>query len=434
MKDILILALIVGCTLWALKEPIVGVLSWTAVSLGSPHIQFGYAAADWPVAMAFAAVTMVGVFTSKHRHNPFEGTAPKFLLAFWIWTCITLPFSIFFDPSFDLWVRSCKIWGLLFASMALIGNRRQLDAFIWVIVASVGYYGVKGGVFTIATGGNHRVWGPGGFIEGNNEVALAVLVVMPLMRYLQMQMQRKWARVAATVCLVLCAATALGTQSRGALLGLGAMGAFFWWKGDQKLLWGMLILLVIPVLLGLMPDAWWERMNTIKTYQSDDSAMGRINAWGMAFNLANSRLFGGGYFIWTGSVFQIYSPNPTDVHAAHSIYFQVLGEHGWIGLALFLSIGVATWFTAQDLVRTSRKHHKLKWAGDLGAMVQVSMIAYGVTGAFLSLSYYDLPYNVMAITVLARRFARIELAALQVSQPVQTAAPPPARMQPSGAI
>lgn len=432
MRDLVILALLAGFTLWGLKRPIVGVLSWTAVSLASPHVQFGYAAAGWPVATAFAAVVLLGLVTSKQRHNPLEGLAPKLLLAFWVWTCITLPFSMFFDPSFDLWVRSVKIWGLLFVSMALINTRRQLNAFIWVNVVSIGYYGVKGGLFTVATGGNHRVWGPGGFIEGNNEVALAVLSVMPLLRYLQMQMQRKWASTLSTISLVLCAATALGTQSRGALLGLAAMGGFFWWKGDKKLIWGMLILLMVPMLLGLMPDAWWDRMNTIKTYQSDESAMGRINAWGMAFNLANSRLFGGGFVIWTSPVFRMYGPNPEDVHAAHSIYFQALGEHGWIGLLLFLSIGVATWFTAQDMVKTARKHPQVKWAGDLGAMVQVSMIAYGVTGAFLSLTYYDLPYNVMAMAVLGQRFMRAELNAGAAIGANKTQSVPSVQRQPLG--
>ena len=138
--------------------------------------------------------------------------------------------------------------------------------------------------------------------------------------------------------------------------------------------------------------------------------MGRINAWQMAFNIAKDRFFGGGFMIWTGSIFQIYAPNPADVHAAHSIYFQVLGEHGFIGLFLFMGIGATTWWSARDLIRISRDQPRFKWAADLGAMAQVSMIAFATAGAFLSLAYFDLPYNVMIMVVVAQRLVRAEMA------------------------
>ena len=410
MRDLVLLALLVGVTLWALKAPWIGVMGWTLVSLMSPHVNFGYAAASWPVAIAIALSTLVGMLMTKERANPFAFAPPKLLLAFVIWTCITLPFSMIFEPSLDLWIRSLKIYLMIFVTLALVDTRKKLEVFIWINVIAIGYYGVKGGVFTVSTGGSYRVWGPGGFIEGNNEVALAVLCIVPLIRYLQTQLVRRWAVHTATFCMLMCVATALGSQSRGALVGLAGMGAFFWLKSDKKVVGGVIILLIVMLGLPLMPDTWWDRMNTIKTYDADDSALGRLNAWGMAFNLAKDRLFGGGFMIWTGSVFQIYGPEPNRVHAAHSIYFQVLGEHGFIGLFLFMGIGATTWWSARDLIRISRDQPRLKWAADLGAMAQVSMIAFATAGAFLSLAYFDLPYNVMIMVVVAQRLVRAEMA------------------------
>jgi putative inorganic carbon (HCO3(-)) transporter len=409
MRDGLILVLLVLSALWALKAPWIGIMGWTLMSLMSPHAEFGYAAANWPVATGFAAVTLLGLVLTKERQNPFAGAGPKWLLAFTVWICITLPFSILFEPSYLLWQRSMKIYLMIFVTLALLDTKHKLHVFIWVNVVSVGYFGVKGGVFTIATGGQYRVWGPGGFIEGNNELALAVLTVLPLLRYLQMQAIKKWAVHAFTAAMLLCVATALGTQSRGALVGLICMGTFFWIKGNRKLLSGAIILGVVLLGLPLMPDTWWDRMETIKTYEEDGSALGRINAWGMAVNLAKDRVFGGGFVAWSADIFQIYGPEPDRVHVAHSIYFQVMGEHGFIGLALWLAIGVSTWLAARDLVKLGRRYPEHKWAADMGPMIQVSMIAYASTGAFLSLAYYDLPYNVMIMAVIAQRLVRASL-------------------------
>jgi putative inorganic carbon (hco3(-)) transporter len=425
VRDLVILALLVITTLWALRQPWIGVLTWTCVSLMSPHAQFGYAAAYWPVATGVAISTLVGLLLTREKRNPFSGSASKALLAFTVWLCVTLPFSMIFEPSYELWQRSMKIFLMVFVTISLIDELRKLNAFVWVCVVSIAYYGVKGGVFTILTAGSYRVWGPGGFIEGNNEVALAVIMVIPMMRYLQLQMTNRRASMAMTVAMVLCVITVLGTYSRGALLGLGAMGAFFWLKSSNKALWGVVIMVVGVGALSLMPDQWWSRMDTIKTYDSDSSAMGRINAWWMAFNLAKANFFGGGFMIWTGSIFALYAPVPDDPHAAHSIYFQVLGEHGFIGLFLFLLIGACTWWSARGLIKSGKADPQFRWAADLGAMLQVSMIGYAVAGAFLSLAYYDLPYNVMIMAVVAQRMVRAPVARTVAPAPLPARPRPP---------
>lgn len=403
MRDVAILLLVLVPSLYALRQPWVGVMVWTCLSLMNPHAQFGYASANWPLATIAAACTMLGMIATRDRINPMLGT-PMWLLALLVlWTTITLGFSLYFDESVTLWWRSMKIWLMVFVTVALIDNKRKLDALIWVTTLSVGFYGIKGGIFTLSTAGNYRVWGPGGFIGGNNEVALALIMVIPLMRYLQLQASNVWLRRGLLASIALCAITVLGTYSRGALLGIGMAALFLWLKGHQKFRWGVLLLLGGAVMLSFMPEAWWERMGTIKTYETDDSALGRINAWWNAWNLARDRVFGGGFMIYFPEVFARYSPDPTRVHAAHSIYFQIMGEQGFIGLAIFLAIGVSTWRTASKLSSLGRGEARDAWCMHLGAMIQVSMIGFAVAGAFLSLAYYDLPYNMMGIAVLALR-------------------------------
>jgi hypothetical protein len=56
-------------------------------------------------------------------------------------------------------------------------------------------------------------------------------------------------------------------------------------------------------------------------------------------------------------------------------------------------------------------------------MVQVSMVGYATTGAFLSLTYYDLPYNVMVMAMVGQRLVLAHVKQL-AQQPAQPAAPP----------
>jgi probable O-glycosylation ligase (exosortase A-associated) len=172
-------------------------------------------------------------------------------------------------------------------------------------------------------------------------------------------------------------------------------------------------------------------MSTITEYQQDASAMGRFNAWSMAWNLALDRVTGGGFYVFTQELFDRYSMFPDDgVRAAHSIYFQVLGEHGFVGLGLFLLAWVLAWRTADWLRANAAKNESTAWAAGLAAMVQVSYAGYFVGGAFLSLAYFDLPYLLAVVLVAARKHVELELLASRARVAMQRSGA--AEMEPLG--
>jgi probable O-glycosylation ligase (exosortase A-associated) len=410
MRDILVTLIVFGSLPLILARPYVGILVWSWLGYMNPHrLSFGFAY-DFPFALCVGIATLLGLLITREPRRVPMTLLTVTWVAFIAWMCITTFFAIFPDLAVVQLDKVLKIQLMTFVTIMLMRSRERLRLLVWVIVLSLGYYGVKGGVFTILTGGDYRVWGPPTtFVEGNNEVALALLMILPLMQYLRMTSGNRWVRWGLLAAMVLCGFSIVGSQSRGALIGGAAMVFFLWIKSKRKLLTGLAMVLIVPMLVLFMPDAWHDRMSTIETYQQDESAMGRIYTWKMAFNLANDRALGGGFEMWSDQTFQRYSPDNTTPHDAHSIYFKVLGEHGWIGLALFLAIGLMTWFTGTWIIRHARGHPDLRWLSDFARMIQVSLAAFAAGGAFLGLSYFDLYWHLVAMLVIGKMILQAAL-------------------------
>jgi probable O-glycosylation ligase (exosortase A-associated) len=195
----------------------------------------------------------------------------------------------------------------------------------------------------------------------------------------------------------------LGSHSRGAFVGIVAMLLFLILKSRKRIVFAAVLAVILPLSLLVMPQKWYDRMETIGNYEQDASAMGRINAWWFAYNLAKDRpVVGGGFETFRRELFRIYAPEPDNVHDAHSIYFEVLGEHGFVGLFIFLVLGLFLWRSCSRLIKDTRGHPELIRYGDLGRMIQVSLIGYAASGAFLGLAYFDLYYNLVGIVILSK--------------------------------
>jgi probable O-glycosylation ligase (exosortase A-associated) len=404
----------------AVFKPWIGILGWTWIGLMNPHrltFDFLFYA---PVAATIGGATLIGLVFTRDKRMPPLNAITLTLLAFIAWMCVTTWFALYPERVGTLFTKVMKVQFMLFVTLALLYTRRHLDWLVWTIALSVAFFGVKGGIFTIATGGKGRVWGPpGGWIESNNELGLALIMTIPLLVYLRSQIAGRWPRHALLGAMLLCALSALGTQSRGAFLAIVAMAVWLWWRSNRKLAAGAAIVVLGIVFLLFMPERWEERMRSIGTYEQDTSAMGRINAWMMAWNLARDRFIGGGFEVTMPETFARYAPDPTSVKAAHSIYFQVLGEHGFIGLFLFLLLYFVAWRSAGWIVRNARLAG-MPELGSLAAAIQVSFVGFLVGGAFLSLAYFDMPYLLMLVIVIARGLVEERLREQQaVTQPMR---------------
>ena len=405
MRDIVLTLIFFSFLYFVFARPYVGIYIWTWLSLMNPHrLTYGFAF-SFPFAQITVIVILISMIASKEPKRIPWTRETVLLLVFTLWMLLTTFFSFFPDPAWEQWGKVWKIILMIYITLMLINTRQKLDWLVWVIVLSLGLYGVKGGIFTILTGGAYRVQGPlATFISGNNELGLALIMIIPLMRYLQLQTENFWLRIGLTVSMLLTGIAAIGSQSRGALVGMVAMGIFLAMKSRNKFFTLLPILVIVGAVTVIMPQEWRDRMSTITAGEQDSSVQGRFVAWKMAVNLAKDRITGGGFETFHPSIYYMYSDSADKVSStdAHSIYFEIIAEQGFIGFALFMLLAWFTWNTGNRIRRLARKSRETRWSFDLASMLQVSLVGYASAGAFLGLAYFDLYYDLIAMMVICR--------------------------------
>lgn len=419
MRDILITLIVFGSIPLIFKQPWTGILLFSWISYMNPHrLTYGFAY-SFQFALIAAVVTIIAFTISRENKRIPISPVSVVLFLFVTWTAITTITALAPDRAETRFIEFGKIQIMTILTLAMIKTKVRLNWLIAMIVFSIGFYGVRGGLFSIMTGGNYRVWGPpGSFFEDNNQLALTLIMTMPLMHYLQLVAANKWVRHMLSVMILLTLAAIIGTYSRGALLALSTMGFFLWLRSSKKLPVAFAAAVCIVGVLSFMPQKWFDRMDTIDSYEEDESASGRFDAWLFAINIANDRLLGGGFKVNTQErLWPIYNPESPVVRAPHSIYFEVLGEHGYPGLTLFLMLGTVAFFTCSRTNHLARGSPNLKWARDLSKMTQVSLVGYATAGVFLNVATFDLYYHVLAIIVVTRWMVGQELAKERTTMP-----------------
>jgi len=404
MRDGLILILVFGSLPIILSRPWIGILVWSWLGYMSPHRLTWSFAYSMPFAAIVGATTLLALFFYKGRKTIPIMPLTVVWLAWIAWMNLSTVAALDQPMSMIEWDRTMKIQLFALLTVVLIRSRYQTDMLVFVIVGSLGFFGVKGGLFSILTGGENLVWGPpGSFIEDNNALGLALVMTMPLMVYAFTAVEDKRAKLAFIGVIALTLFAILGTHSRGAALALASMGAVLWFFSSRKIAIGIVMILAAVVAWNFMPESFHDRIASIKDYKTDGSAMGRINAWWFAYYFAlDNPMTGGGFNTFTPELFLRYAPFPDDFHDAHSIYFEVLAEHGFIGLGLFLSVAFIAIITNIRTIFMVRNEPKLHWMHLLARALVVSICAYLVGGAFLGLAYFDLYYHLISLTVIMR--------------------------------
>jgi putative inorganic carbon (hco3(-)) transporter len=416
MRSLLLFAEMAVLLPISLIHPFVGVLLFDWISFMNPQqISWGFGT-DFPWALIAFFFTVAGWVLSPTEPKRVTVTPLIVLMVLFIaGITINMPFALSSPKvEYEAWLRTTKIFGFLIITAALLINKHRIDALIWIMIISIGYYVLDNGGASVVTLGGHKAFGPpNSQIEDNNSFAAAVLVLLPLMNYLRLQSRYALIRAGFVLAMGLSLLTVMASYSRGALLGMIAVAFVFWLKSKRKLFSLMALGCTLAVILAFMPQAWWDRMYTIAHYQTQGSAEDRLYIWHVGWELALRHPLTGAGFHATLFPAVVYSVVPEGglTLEIHSIWFQILGEQGFIVFFIWLGMILVGTFETFQVLKLTRNLPDLAWASDLARMGQVSILAYVVTGTFLPISSWDVFFTMLIVISATRMVVGRERAA-----------------------
>ena len=413
LRDLVFLVILIGLVPVSFLRPWLGVLAWSWIAYMAPHqLTWGFAQ-TLPVAMLIGGATLAGFVLTKDR-QPIPRVAGVVLMV-----ALAVDFSLTTMLAHDPTLAAGKLdWVLksmlmAFVTMALFQDRTRLRLLYLVMALSLGFYGLKGGLWVLRTGGGELVQGPGNtFFADNNTLGLALCMVLPLLLYLSRDESRRWLKVLLRVIFAFSIIAILFTYSRGAFLGLSVILAILIWRSPWRLRFAVSIIVAGLVAAPLVPDRLWNRIGSIAEQESeetrDTSATGRLEAWMVGWNVALSRpLTGAGFRAFHhGEIWQRYHPGLfIRVRDVHSLYFEVLGEHGFLGFGLYMALLLNTLLHLKRIRKRWRGHPEHGYLSHYAEMTQLSIYTFLVAGAFLTVAYFDLYQHLIATAIVLQTLA-----------------------------
>jgi len=421
----------------------VGVLLWIWVALMSPGEVLYGVMAGIPFNKIVAITTFLSLpFNMEKKDFYLDGFAIMLLLLGLLATISWYTAIVPGPDTDDFYQKLIKEIVLFLAITTVMMTRHRIHLVIIIIVLSIGFFSVKEGLIFALTAGGHKIMGSGA-IGDNNALATAMLMIIPMLYYLYRYSALKLVRLGFMAALVLSVIATIGTYSRGGFVGMLVVGLFMLKNSRNKVATACLLVLSAALVYGLAPATWFARLDTINTATDDGSFMGRVVAWKMSVLIAMSHpLTGGGpHAVHRLLVWDTYRPllytldfittPPADIrpHAAHSIWFEVLGDLGFPGLVLFLAILAAAFWKCRNIARLTRNQPALAWAADLAHMLQISLAVYVATGSALSLGYFEMYYIILALLSRVDRTVRqTRDENTQPAEPASATRPAPTRL------
>jgi len=193
---------------------------------------------------------------------------------------------------------------------------------------------------------------------------------------------------------------------------IGLLGLLTLRTAKRPLLYLALAGAAAAAAVPFLPKSYTERMETIQNHEADQSASTRMAVWAWTLGYAADHPFGGGFEAYRQNKLHIETKAVTTEgsnasvevgkvqdagRAYHSSYFEMLGEQGWPGLILWLTLqlsGVAQ----MEIIRRKWKRRDgpgQRWQAPLAGALQQAQLVYLLGSAFVGIAYQ--PFILMLV-------------------------------------
>jgi probable O-glycosylation ligase (exosortase A-associated) len=341
--------------------------------------------------------------------------------------------------SADFPVEALEKWDFVWKTLAFaaflpltLRTRLRIETLLLFMLLSASSIIIVGGIKTLASGGgygelNLMVTNNAGLYEGSI-ISTVSICIIPLILWFAHHgtiFKPDWRVKLFCYALVFaCLLIPVGTSARTGLVCIGLLALLMLREVKRKLLYLGALALVCAAAIPLLPSAFSERMGTIKSYQADTSASTRVEVWKWTWGYVQDHPFGGGFEMYRQNSIRYETtkvvPTATGTtieralvvdkaRAFHSSYFEVLGEEGWPGFLLWLTISVIGIVRMEVLRRRYRRAEpEWAWVSPLAGALGSAHLIYLLGGAFVGIAFQSFIYMLLGAqigldTYLARR-------------------------------
>jgi probable O-glycosylation ligase (exosortase A-associated) len=419
MRSLVLLSVFGAYLSLGLVAPFVFGLGYVWVDIFSPQ-RIGWSLINQIPVSLVMALGCIGTYAMADRRAP-PRPAPQILLllAFALWVTLTTTWAVVPEPAWVKWDWAIKV--IVFGAFVpfLFRSRVQIEALLLTFALSIGATLMTFGVKTLLGGGGYGInlgllSGNSGLAEGST-LAAASAATIPILLFLRRHgriLPEWWGRLFLTGLVFAAVMTTVGTHARSGLVCLALLAALYLMASRQKLVYLAALAALVGTVLLVAPERYFDRMSTISEYGSESSALGRIAVWLWTLEFAKSHPLGGGFDAYRVNSFQVpIEDKPGEFltingKAFHNMFFEVLGEHGYVGLALFAGFIACMFLALWRTGRRARRHPELAWLADLARSLQIAALVYIVGAQFVAVAFQPLLYYFVALSVSLSEYLR----------------------------
>jgi len=392
------------CALYGLKSPYIALYTVLFVDILKPQqLSFGFLAGK-PLSLAVTLVLLISLILNiKKLQTPRIPSITFVLLCFIGWITYTTSIAQFPGPAWFKYDYVIKTIVMTLTIPFILNNRLKVEMALCAIVAGVSYYVLTGGIRTALGQGGYGmplVSTPLGDSEIAETSTLSMVAVftIPLLLYIRnhslFRDQIPFLKPLTLFLVACCILTVIGTYARTGLVGLAVLLFLYFFSSQHKVILALSSVVLTIGLIAFASDAYVSRMQTLENATEESSALGRILVWRWTIDYVSERpLTGGGFDSYIANAGQLHqylqsgvdlNLKPNQPKAFHNIFFEVLGEQGYVGLFMYILLIFRAWHLNWKLSRDCMAEPAPRAIAT--ALHQV-IIIYCVCGMFIGVAY-----------------------------------------------